>query len=111
MEAKYFFAAIVVLILLFSNFVTDGSFYAQGSQDKFNKQTIVIEGVGREMNISSEKGLVLIVTGANNRITVSSGTNITQISLGGTGNIVFIPFGQKPKIITGGANNGVFRYG
>ncbi len=111
MEAKHFFAGIVVLIFLFSNLVMDGTVYAAGEQEKMQKETIVIDGVGNERAVSSEKNLVLIVTGANNRITVENGTQITQISLGGTGNVVFIPFGQKPRIIHGGSGNGVFRYG
>lgn len=111
MEARYFFAGLVILIFLFSNLVADGTIYAESEQDKINKETIVIDGIGNEQNISSQKSLVLIVTGANNRITVDKGTNVSQISFGGTGNIVLIPFGQKPKIIQGGSSNGVFRYG
>ncbi len=111
MEAKHFFAGIIVLIFLFSNLVMDGTVYAASEQGKMQKETIVIDGVGKEQTVASEKDLVLIVTGANNRITVENGTNIAQISIGGTGNVVFIPFGQKPKIIRGGSGNGVFRYG
>jgi hypothetical protein len=111
MRAKHFFAGIVVLIFLFSNLVVDGTVYAAAEQGKFQKETILIDGVGKEQTVGSEKNLVLIVTGANNRITVENGTNVTQISIGGTGNLIFIPFGQKPKVIQGGANNGVLHYG
>ncbi len=111
MEAKYLFAGIVILIFVFSNLIVGGKIYVESEQAKFQKETIIVDGVGKESNISCDKNLVLIVTGANNRVKVENDTNITQISLGGTGNVVLIPFGQKPKIITGGANNGVFRYG
>lgn len=111
MEAKYFFAGIIILIFLFSNMVLEGSIYSAEQQEKLRTETMVIDGVGKNYSVGSEQNLVLIVTGANNRVTVEKGTNITQISLGGTGNVVLIPLGQKPKIITGGAQNAVFRYG
>jgi hypothetical protein len=111
MDAKYLLAGIVVLIFLFSNLAMNGTVYAKTGQGQFQKETLVIDTVEKNYSLSSEKSLVLIVSGANNRITVENGTNVSEIALGGIGNLVLIPFGQKPRIIQGGSGNGVFRYG
>ena len=109
MEARYFFAGIVVLIFLFSNLAMNGTVYAE-TQGQAQKETIVIESIEKDYSFSSEKSIVLFVSGANNRITIEKGTNISEITIGGTGNLVLIPFGQKPRIIRGGTSNAVFRY-
>lgn len=102
-----------MLVLVFSGCVTDGGNVHASlplAEDNPQYETISVGGIGKHYNVSSDKILVLIVSGTDNVVWVDKETNLSQIVLSGTGNLVQISGTHRPRMMRSGLQNLIVRY-
>ena len=106
-------AILGMLVLVFSGCVSDGgNVHAAHPMAEGNPQyeTISVGGYGQQYNLSSNRSLILVVSGTNNYVHVGKDTHLSQIVLSGTGNMVHISSAHRPRMLRSGIQNIILRY-
>lgn len=80
-----------------------------GSADS-EYETVFVSGVERGGMVGSEKKMVLIVSGMDNDVWVIEGTQLSEITVTGTGNDIHIAGSHHPRISKSGLDNNILRY-
>ncbi len=107
--------AILGIVLLFSAGCISGSQStvhatsadAEGSSEY---ETVVVEGVNQQVNVSSNKSLILVVSGSYNTVYVDEETELSEVIMSGSGNLVYMSSNHHPKMMRSGIQNLILRY-
>ena len=107
--------AILGIVLLFSAGCISGSqstvhASAAGSGGSSEYETVVIEGANQHVNVSSNKSLILVVSGSYNTVYVDEETELSEVIMSGTGNLVYLSSTHSPKMMRSGIQNLILRY-
>ena len=107
--------AILGIVLLFSAGCISGSqstVHATSADSESNSEfeTISVEGANQQVNLSSNKSLILIVSGSYNTVYVNKETELSEVIMSGTGNLVYISSNHSPKMKRSGIQNLIVRY-
>lgn len=105
---KFLFAITGVLIALMAGCLVHAAIAE--AEDNPEYETIVVAGMEREVAVESEKMLVLVVSGSYNKVWVEEDTQLKEVVLSGTGNLVYISSSHHPKMTRGGMRNLILRY-
>ena len=107
--------AILGIVLLFSAGCLSGSqstVHAASGDSEGNPgfETIVVEGANQKVNVSSNKSLILVVSGSYNTVHVDEETELSEVIMSGSGNLVYISSAHRPKMKRSGIQNLILRY-
>ncbi|MBD3398275.1 hypothetical protein GF412_03670 [Candidatus Micrarchaeota archaeon] len=108
--------AILGIVLLFAAGCTTerdvGNVHAlvPGSEDNPNYETVVFGGVEQQYNVSSNKSVILVVSGSYNVVYVDENTELSEVVMSGNGNLVYISSKHHPKMMRSGMQNLILRY-
>ncbi|MFP3950089.1 MAG: hypothetical protein ACLFUZ_03295 [Candidatus Micrarchaeia archaeon] len=108
--------AILGIVLLFAagcssqNDATTVHALTVGTEDHPNYETIMVGGVEQEYNVSSNKSLVLVVSGSYNVVYVDEDTELSEVVMSGNGNLVYISSNHHPRMMRSGLKNLILRY-
>ena len=78
--------------------------------DDGKTETIKINGVNQNQEISNDEPIKLEINGVGNIIKISRGTEVIEIKINGKDITVSIPHTIKPKITNNGINNQILYY-
>lgn len=81
-----------------------------GSEDNPNYETIVLGGIEQQYNVSSNKSVMLVVSGSYNVVYVDEDTELSEVVMSGNGNLVYISSKHHPKMMRSGIQNLILRY-
>lgn len=81
-----------------------------GAEDNPEYETIMVGGVEQEYNVSSNKSLVLVVSGSYNIVYVDEETELSEVVMSGNGNLVYISSSHHPRMMRSGLKNLILRY-
>ena len=73
-------------------------------------ETIVVEGINQHVNVSSNKSLILVVSGSYNTVYVNEETELSEVIMSGSGNLVYLSTTHSPKMKRSGIQNLILRY-
>lgn len=110
---RWAWAILGMLVLVFSGCVMDGGNLHASlpmAEDNPQYETRSIGGFGKQYNVSSEKNLILVVSGTDNDVWVDKDTKLSQVILSGSGNLVHISGTHRPKMMRSGLQNLIVRY-
>ena|GEM_PF-4305040 len=107
--------AILGIVLLFSAGCVSGSqstvhAATADSEGTSEFETVVVEGVNQHVNVSSNKSLILVVSGSYNTVYVDGETEISEVIMSGSGNLVYLSSTHSPKMKRSGIQNLILRY-
>ncbi len=107
--------AILGIVLLFSAGCISGNQNTvhatsadSGGSSEF--ETIVVEGANQHVNVSSNKSLILVVSGSYNTVYVDDETELSEVIMSGSGNLVYLASSHSPKMKRSGIQNLILRY-
>lgn len=76
----------------------------------FEAKVILISGMNRDIIISSEVPVELVVSGTGNVITIPYDMKVIESIMSGLDNAVYLPQSANPQVKISGIGNGVVRY-
>ena len=106
---------LLILLLFFNAGCISGSqntvhATASSSSSAPNFETILVEGANQNINVSSNKTLILIVSGSYNTVRVDEKTELAEIIMSGSGNLIYLSSSHSPKMKRSGIQNLILRY-
>jgi len=111
---RYVFAILGIALLLFAGCITSSqsAVHAASSEEGADSEfeTIVVSGANQHVNVSSEKNLILVVSGTYNTVYVDEDTEVSEVVMSGSGNLVYLATSHSPKLRRSGIQNLVLRY-
>ena len=111
---RWGFAFLGIALLLFAGCLSSSqsTLHAAPSDSEASSEfeTIVVEGTNQHVNVSSEQNLILIVSGTYNTVHVDEDTEVSEVIMSGTGNLVYLSTSHSPKLRRSGIQNLILRY-